>query len=57
MHSSVPYPTDGWVTCPVPGCDCRGTWSVDEDSRAPMERYRAAHLNQVANGEDESAAT
>ena len=36
-----PYPTDGWISCPVEGCTCFGTWSVDEASRPEMERYRA----------------
>lgn len=40
MHAELPYPTDGWITCPVEGCECYGTWSVDNESRAAMEQYR-----------------
>ena len=47
LAKQYPYPTDGWITCPEPGCKCRGTWSVDEESRPALERYRAEH---VANG-------
>ena len=48
MHpAQYPYPTDGWITCPVPGCACHGTWSVDEESRPAMEKYRA---DFIANG-------
>jgi hypothetical protein len=48
LHAEVPYSTDGWITCLVPGCDCYGAWSADEESRALLEEYRAAHLRQVA---------
>jgi hypothetical protein len=45
MHASqFPYPTDGWITCPATGCKCHGTWSVDEESRPAMERYRAEYV-------------
>jgi ribosomal protein L32 len=25
------HPTEGWTECPVMGCECRGTWSMDPD--------------------------
>jgi hypothetical protein len=31
-------PTEGWVECPVVGCECRGTWSVDPEA---SEKIRA----------------
>jgi len=49
MHADVPYPTDGWVTCPVAGCDCYGTWSVSEQARPALEQYRAEHLRKQAS--------
>ena len=54
MHpAQMPFPTDGWVTCPVPACDCYGTWTVDEESRPHLERRRAEALQDEA----ESRAT
>jgi hypothetical protein len=43
MHADQPYPTDGWITCPVPGCECRSAWSVNEESRAALARCRAEY--------------
>ena len=48
MHAELPYPTDGWITCPVEGCVCYGTWSVDDESRAEMEHYRNELYRQEA---------
>ncbi len=53
MHADIPYPTDGWVTCPVTGCTCYGTWSVDEESRPAMEHARQKHFeDQAADARD-----
>ncbi len=57
MHAELPYPTDGWITCPVPGCDCRSTWSVDEASRAAMEHYRAEYFRRRAECTSDPPAT
>jgi hypothetical protein len=47
LHArQYPYPTDGWITCPVAGCPCYGTWSVDEESRPLFEQRRAEHVAQ-----------
>lgn len=51
LHAELPYPTDGWMTCPVPGCECYSTWSVDEASRPALERYRAEHFRRLAEGD------
>jgi hypothetical protein len=48
MHAELPYPTDGWITCPVAGCECYGTWSIDDESRAAMEQHRNEHYRQEA---------
>ena len=53
LHADVPYPTDGWVTCPVQDCGCRGTWSVDEASRSAMEFYREEYLREHARKSDD----
>jgi hypothetical protein len=47
MHAKqFAYPTDGWITCPVADCKCHSTWSVDEESRPAMERYRAEYVSK-----------
>jgi hypothetical protein len=47
MHADVlPYPTDGWITCPVAGCKCHSTWSVNEESRAALEQSRAEYYRR-----------
>jgi hypothetical protein len=51
FHAEMPYPSEGWVTCPVPGCDCYGTWSLDPESRAAMDKYCAEHFAQQAKSE------
>ncbi len=56
MHADQPYPTDGWVTCPVAGCDCYGTWSVNQESRASLEHYRAEYLREQAARTEEPPA-
>lgn len=41
MHPAVyPYPTDGWITCPLQACTCRNTWSVEEHARPVFEARR-----------------
>jgi hypothetical protein len=51
MHAAVmPYPTDGWITCPAVGCECHSTWSVDEESRPVLERHRAEYLAREQQG-------
>ena len=58
MHANVmPYPTDGWITCPVAGCECYATWSVDEASREPLERFREEYFRTLEGRADESPAT
>jgi hypothetical protein len=57
MHGELPYPTDGWVTCPVAGCQCYGTWRLDETSRSAMEQARADHFRRVTGGEADPPAT
>jgi hypothetical protein len=57
MWADVPYPTDGWVTCPVPGCDCRSTWSVNDESRAALEQYRAEYYQREAERSADPSAT
>ena len=47
MHArQYPFPTDGWITCPVAECACFGTWSVDDASRPDLQRRRAEHVAQ-----------
>ena len=51
LHPQVyPYPTDGWMSCPVEGCRCRNTWSVDEHARPIFEASRAEFFAKVAQG-------
>ena len=51
MHPAVyPYPTDGWITCPVQGCACRNTWSVEEHARPMFEASRKEFFAKVAAG-------
>jgi hypothetical protein len=57
MHAELPYPSEGWITCPVMGCECYGTWSVDDESRAAMEQYRAEHYRREAEGAKEDSAS
>ena len=58
MHAAVmPYPTDGWITCPTPGCECHSTWSVDEASRPALEQYRAEYLARERRGRSGESAT
>jgi hypothetical protein len=33
-------PLEGWMECPVEGCECHRTWSVDEASLPEMEEYK-----------------
>lgn len=50
MHAAqMPYPTNGWVTCPLPGCACYGTWSVSDHAREPLERRRAEALRDAGD--------
>src|SRR5262245_25730164 len=35
-------PTDGWMECPVEGCQCRMTWSVDDQLRQEIDTRRRA---------------
>jgi hypothetical protein len=55
MHAEGPYPTEGWVTCPVRGCDCYSTWSVDEKSRKALEQHRAEHFHRHGSGKKSEA--
>ena len=58
MHANaLPYPTDGWITCPETGCKCYSTWSVDQESREPLEQQRADYLRGRNGGASESPAT
>jgi hypothetical protein len=51
MHPKVyPYPTEGWMTCPVRGCRCHSTWSVEEHARPVFEAYREEFFTRVAEG-------
>lgn len=51
MHPQIyPYPTDGWITCPVPACTCRRTWSVEDHARRALERHREEFFSKVAAG-------
>src|SRR5262245_42542291 len=51
MHPQVsPYPTDGWITCPVQGCKCRLTWSVEDHVRPVFEASRKRFFAKVAEG-------
>jgi len=51
LHPQVyPYPTDGWMSCPVKGCRCRNTWSVEEHARPVFEAYREEFFTRVAEG-------
>ncbi len=33
-------PLEGWMECPVDGCDCHRTWSFDEASRPAIEQHK-----------------
>ena len=58
MHAAViPFPTDGWITCPAPACTCRSTWSVDDASRPILEQCRAEHFAREKQGESDEQAT
>jgi hypothetical protein len=51
MHPAVyPYPTDGWITCPVQACTCRSSWSVEDDARPLFEASRREFFVKVAQG-------
>ncbi len=30
-------PTEGWIECPVEGCKCHGTWSLEEEGAAQIK--------------------
>ena len=41
-------PTRGTIYCPVPGCDCRGTWGLDAPTpRRPIARFRFSPKSSV----------
>ncbi len=29
LKGKMPNPVEGWMECPVEGCTCRRTWSID----------------------------
>ncbi len=35
-------PTEGWMECPVEGCDCRRTWSLEPEVAAQVRAYAQA---------------
>jgi hypothetical protein len=35
-------PTEGWIECPVEGCECHQTWSVPADTAAELRRHYVA---------------
>lgn len=35
-------PTEGWMECPVDGCECERTWSLDEESKKGIEEKNNA---------------
>jgi hypothetical protein len=43
-------PTEGWMECPVEGCKCEKTWSMDAESKASVERYL---INKQGNSSEE----
>lgn len=54
FNAATPYPSEGWVTCSVPGCDCYGTWSLDAESKAAMDKFRAEYLQREGGRAAES---
>jgi hypothetical protein len=40
FNAATEYPSEGWVTCPEPDCDCYSTWSLDDVSKPQMEKIR-----------------
>jgi hypothetical protein len=42
-HAENEAPVEGWMSCPVPGCECHQTWSRDggspEGAAAAYERF------------------
>jgi hypothetical protein len=56
FNAATQYPSEGWVTCPVQGCDCYGTWSLDAKSKAAMDQFRAEHERRIGEPGDEPPA-
>ena len=57
FNAATEYPSEGWVTCPEPGCECYATWSLDEKSKPAMDRIRDDYYKGISNPkelEDES---
>lgn len=41
LNPETEYPSEGWVSCSEPGCDCYSTWSLDEVSKPQTDKIRA----------------
>lgn len=56
FNAATEYPSEGWVTCPEPGCECYSTWSLDEVSKPAMDKIRAEYYERLNANElkDES---
>ena len=46
------YPSEGWVTCPEPGCDCFASWSLDDEGKTAMDKIRAEHEAKLGDRPD-----
>lgn len=52
FNAATQYPSEGWVSCPEPGCDCYSTWSLDDKSKPEMDKIRAEHEAQLGDRQD-----
>jgi hypothetical protein len=47
-------PTEGWITCPVEGCECHATWSLEPDVAAQIRASNPGAKSAQQQGIDPS---
>jgi hypothetical protein len=49
LHGYGSPPTEGWMECPVEGCECKRTWGVSAEMKAQIEAEARALSSNTAS--------